>query len=207
MRASTPTTAPARSPRPAGKKRMHPLHVGRVPQPDEDHSVFGEAQAEIEGRKPSTPDELHEQMSAVQISPGKRMGRKIEASKDWIKKIFNGKTERKKKARAPGRPLSRAHLYEEAQVGTARRVSIMPIKVPHPSQSSSYIEQPPTSLQAPGLVHLQQPCPSLQPPPSPLYLQRPAPALHRLVDNQPTSAARERSSTRRTTRAMMEGYD
>ncbi|KAL8910704.1 MAG: hypothetical protein Q9171_004039 [Xanthocarpia ochracea] len=123
VRATTPTTAPARPPRPAGKKRMRPLHVGRISRPNVDDSVFGEAQAEIEGRKPSTPDDLHEQMSAVHINPGKRLGRKIEASKDWIKKIFKGKTERKKKARNPGRPASRAHLYEEAQVGTARRTT------------------------------------------------------------------------------------
>ncbi|KAL8925735.1 MAG: hypothetical protein Q9172_002076 [Xanthocarpia lactea] len=138
VRARTPTSASARSPRPAGKKRMRPLHVGRIPRPNVDDSVFGEAQGEIEGRKSSTPDDLHEQISAVHISSAKRMGGKIQASKDWIKKIFKGKTERKKKARTPGRPASRVHLYEEAQVGTARR------PIASPAAGSSFAQTYPT---------------------------------------------------------------
>lgn len=172
-------------------------------------------------------DELHEQMDSIHIGPVKPVGKKIEASKNWIKNVFKGKTERKKKARAPGRPASRAHLHDEAQVGVAKRVSVMPVKAPLPSQQSFFVERAPRDRRPTSPPHSEPPRPSLQsvgvgatpqPPLSsfqaikqPSHPQRSPPRLQgpRQVDKNGHSRAtdRERSSTRRTTRAMMEGYD
>ncbi|KAL8775517.1 MAG: hypothetical protein Q9209_000013 [Squamulea sp. 1 TL-2023] len=226
VRAITPVAAPARSPRPAGRKRLRPLHIGRIPSPDGAGSVSDKVQAGLKDTESDTPKELLEHVDNVQISSVTRVGKKIEASRNWIKNVFKSKTERKRKGRTPGRPLSRAHLHDEAQVGTATRVSMLPVKAPQPSQSSTLVEQLPPNRRPPSPPYPERPLPSLQPPTGPSHLQRPPPSLQPsnqsspsrrsspnsqnagpVVDARTRPAERGRSSTRRTTRAMMEGYD
>ncbi|KAL8784015.1 MAG: hypothetical protein Q9213_004203 [Squamulea squamosa] len=228
VRAITPVAAPARSLRTAGKKRLRPLHIRRVPPPDGAGSASDKVQPAFKDTQSDTPEELLERDN-VHTSSGTRVGKKIEASTNWIKNVFKSKTERKKKARTPGRPLSRAHLHEEAQVGTATRVSMLPVKAPQPRQPSPLVEQlrpnqrPPSP---PSPPYPERPLPSLQSSSGPSYLQRPPPSLQAsnqsspsrrsspnsqnagsVIDARARPAERGRSSTRKTTRAMMEGYD
>lgn len=224
MRTRTASVTQAKPPKLVSKKKTRQLQFGRSLQPGEDGLGPSGARTGDEHRNHGVPNELHEHMDSIHIGPVKLVGKKIEASKNWIKNVFKGKTERKKKARTPGRPASRAHLHDEAQVGVAKRVSVMPVKAPQPRQPSFFVERAPPTRRPPSPSHSE---PSLQsagvganpqPPPSsfqaitqPSRPQRSPPRLQgpRQVDRSGHSRAndRGRSSARRTTRAMMEGYD
>ncbi|KAL8647976.1 MAG: hypothetical protein Q9226_006207 [Calogaya cf. arnoldii] len=220
-------SAPQAKPSKLVSKKTRPLHVARSPQPSEDRRGRNGTRKGDEDKRNGTPTELGEHTDSIHIGPMKVVGRKIEASKNWIKNVFRSKTERKKKARTPGRPASRAYLHDEAQVGVAKRVSLMPFKAPQPRLPSFSLEWPP-DRRPPSPPHSERSCPGLQsasahvngqpPPPSfqatdqLLRPQRSPPRLQdrRQVDSngQPKATDRGRStSTRRTTRAMMEGYD
>ncbi|KAL8813291.1 MAG: hypothetical protein Q9223_003154 [Gallowayella weberi] len=144
------------------------------------------------------PSGLPERTDSVCIGPMKRMSKKIEATKQWIKNACKNKTERKKKARTPGRPLSRVNLYEEAQVCTATTVSMTPVQARGPSQPPSSLQQPPRTLQLSDQPsYLRQIPPALKPP-------------NKFNDSQPRASVDRQEGGpghRRTTRAMMEGYD
>lgn len=227
MRTRTASVTPAKPPKLVSEKKARQQQIERSPQASEDGLGSLGSRTGGESVKHGIPNRLHEQINSIHISPGKLVGRKIEASKNWIRNVFKGKTERKKKARAPGRPLSRVHLQDEAQVGVAKRVSLMPLKAPQPSRPSFFVERGPPTRRAPSPPRCEQPRPSLQlasvhanapPPPSscqaieqpsrprrsPSRLQNP-PRAHK--NGHSGAIERGRSSSRRTTRAMMEGYD
>ncbi|KAI4226485.1 MAG: hypothetical protein L6R36_003140 [Xanthoria steineri] len=227
VRTRRASVSPAKPPMLVSKKTARQQQLERSPQASEDGLGPIGSQTGGESVKHGIPNRLHEQISSIHISPGKLVGRKIEASKNWIRNVFKGKTERKKKARAPGRPARRIHLQDEAQVGVAKRVSLMSLKAPQPSRPSFFVERGPPTRRAPSPPHFEQPRPSLQsasvhahappPPPScqaidqpsrpqrsPPRLQNP-PQVHK--NGHSGTSERGRSSSRRTTRAMMEGYD
>ncbi|KAL8846373.1 MAG: hypothetical protein Q9221_008534 [Calogaya cf. arnoldii] len=222
--ASAPQAKPSKL---VSKKKTRPLHSARSPQPSEDGRGLNGGRIKDEDKRNGTPTELHEHMDSIHIGPVKLVGRKIEASKNWIKNIFKSKTERKKKARTAGRPVSRAYLHDEAQVGVAKRVSVMPCKAPQPRLPSFSLERPPDGRPT-SPPHSERSCPSLQAASAHVNGQSPAPSSQatdqllrpqrsppRLqgrreadINGQPKATDRGRStSTRRTTRAMMEGYD
>ncbi|KAL8978764.1 MAG: hypothetical protein Q9205_005735 [Flavoplaca limonia] len=227
VRARTKSVTQAKPHKLISRKSTRPLHVGREPPPSTNGVGPDEVGNGAEDRKPGHHGELHEQMDGFHIGPVKLVGRKIANSKAWIRNVFKGKTERKKKARTPGRPASRVHPHDEAHLGVAKRVSVMPVKAPQPSQPSFFVEGAPPERRPPNPPISEQPRPSLQtasadaspqPPPEdlqpviqPSRPQRSPPRLQgrREVDQsgQPRANGRGRSSTRRTTRAMMEGYD
>ncbi|CAO1600545.1 hypothetical protein XANCAGTX0491_004228 [Xanthoria calcicola] len=227
VRTRRASVTPAKPPKLVSKKKARQQQIERSPQASEDGLEPLGSRTGGESVKHGIPNRLHEQINSIHISPGKLVGRKIEASKNWIRNVFKGKTERKKKARAPGRPASRVHLQDEAQVGVAKRVSLMPLKAPQPSRPSFFVERGPPTRRAPSPPRCEQPRPSLQsasvhanarPPPSscqaidqrsrpqrsPPRLQGP-PQVHK--NGHSGAIERGRSSSRRTTRAMMEGYD
>ncbi|KAL8669069.1 MAG: hypothetical protein Q9168_006329, partial [Polycauliona sp. 1 TL-2023] len=160
-------TASVAQPKPkklVSRKKSRPMHVGGSPPPGENGVGPGHRRNGLEDNKLESPEGLHEQMDGIRIGPGpvKLVGQKIEASKNWIKNVFKGKTERKKKARVSGRPLSRAHVRDEAQVGIAKRVSVMPVKAPQPSRPSFFVERPPPVRRPSSSRRSEQPRPSLQ---------------------------------------------
>ncbi|KAL8734386.1 MAG: hypothetical protein Q9166_001584 [cf. Caloplaca sp. 2 TL-2023] len=217
VRPGTPIASPAKLPVPAASNGTRSLHNEKASPLNDSGLSQGNVQTDGEGEKEDLPNEVQQQMSNVHVGPMKRVGKKIEASKNWIKNVLKSKTERKKKARIPGRPASRAHLYDEAQTGTATRISMTTIKAPRPSQPPLYLQRPPPILQQlsqplcpPPPPPPPSPPPTLQKPSEPLYLQRPPPTLqppNQLVDNQSAAVSREGHGKRRTTRAMMENYD
>ena len=227
VRARTKSVTQAKPNKLVSRKSTRPLHIGREHPPSTNGVGPDEVGNGAEDTKPGHHGELQEQMDGFHIGPVKLVGQKIAASKAWIRNVLKGKTERKKKARTPGRPASRVHPHDEAHLGVAKRVSVMPVKAPQPSRPSFFVERGPPDRRPPNPPISEQPRPSLQtasadasPQPPPEDLQsviqpsRPQRSLPRLqgrreVDQngQPRANGRGRSSTRRTTRAMMEGYD
>lgn len=199
VRSGISNSSPATSARTATSSEAYPQRVEPGSSTDTTGLLHGNVYKGDQGSKLNLFNELPEHMNEIHIGPVKKVGQKIEASKQWIKKVFNSKSERKKKARTPGRRASRANLFEEAQVCTATTVRMTPVRAPRPEQALSSHERPPAKLQKP----VEQ-----------SYLQRTPPRLQassRLVDVQPrSSAVREGESQgnyRRTTRAAMEGYE
>ncbi|KAL8879136.1 MAG: hypothetical protein Q9198_003196 [Flavoplaca austrocitrina] len=227
VRARTKSVTRAKPHKLTSRKSTRPLHVGQESPRSTNGVGPDEVRNGVGDRKPGNPDELHEQMDSMHIDPVKLVGKKIAASKAWIRNVFKGKTERKKKARTPGRPASMVHLHDKAHLGVAKRVSVMPVKAPQPNRPSFFVERAPPDRRPPNPPISEQPRPSLQtasadaspqPPPEdlksviqPSRLQRSPPRLQGRCEvdqsGQPRANGRGGSSTRRTTRAMMEGYD
>ncbi|KAL8799868.1 MAG: hypothetical protein Q9182_005575 [Xanthomendoza sp. 2 TL-2023] len=115
VRSGASIIAPAMSFLPATHEKQHTQRKGLGRPTD----AAGFTQGSMYGRDDDCgsvlPNNLPERFDSVCISPMKRMSKKIEATKQWIRKACKSKTERKKKARTTGRPLSRANLYDEAQ--------------------------------------------------------------------------------------------
>lgn len=227
VRARTKSDTQGKTHKLISRKSTRPLHIGRESPRSTNGVGPDEVRNGVEDRNHGNPGELHEQMDSMHIGPVKLVGKKVAASKAWIRNVFKGKTARKKKARTAGRPASKVHLHDEAHLGVAKRVSVMPVKAPQPSRPSFFVERAPPDQRPPCPPISEQPRPSLQsarvdaspqlPPPDlqsvtqPSRPQRSPPRLQgrREVDQtgQPRANGCGRSSTRRTTRAMMEGYD
>ncbi|KAL9026980.1 MAG: hypothetical protein Q9180_007396, partial [Flavoplaca navasiana] len=162
VRARTKSVTQAKPHKLISRKSTRPLHIEREPPPSTIVKGPDEVRNGVEDRKPGHHGELHEQMDSFHIGPVKLVGQKIAASKAWIKNVFKGKTERKKKARTPGRPASMVHLHDKAHLGVAKRVSVMPVKAPQPSRPSFFVERAPPGRRPPSPPHSEQPRPSLQ---------------------------------------------
>ncbi|KAL8704307.1 MAG: hypothetical protein Q9201_002529 [Fulgogasparrea decipioides] len=150
----------------------------QLPHSTASRSPFkGAVQEGSEGGAGNGTGQLEERMGNVHISPMKRVTRKLEASKTWIKDVFKNKPEKQAKSQVPPLPASRARHHDEARFGTAKRVSMTPVKAPHPTQVSNS-----------GRV---------QQPQQPIYTG----------GDDLTPSRRGGASGQRTTRAAMEGYD
>ncbi|KAL8738183.1 MAG: hypothetical protein Q9181_000996 [Wetmoreana brouardii] len=137
----------------------------------------GAAREGSEGGEGDWTGELEERMGNIHISPMKRVTRKLGASKTWIKDVFKNKTEKQAKSQVPPPPASRARHHDEARFGTAKRVSMTPVKAPHPTQVSNTgrTQQPQQQIYTGG--------------------------------GELTPVGRGGAAGQRTTRAAMEGYD
>ncbi|KAL8879854.1 MAG: hypothetical protein Q9192_008147, partial [Flavoplaca navasiana] len=162
VRARTKSVTQAKSHKLISRKSTRPLHIGREPPQSTNGVGPDEVGNGAEDKKPGHHGELHEQMDGFDIGPVKLMGQKIAASKAWIRNVFKGKTERKKKARTSGRPASRAHPHDEAHLGVAKRVSVMPVKAPQPTRPSFFVERALPDRRPPNPPISEQPRPSLQ---------------------------------------------
>lgn len=146
---------------------------GRLTQlPGSEDPFLDAAYEESEGDDDDGTGALQERMQNARLSPIKRVTQKFGASKAWIKGAFKSKTDKQKQPEIPARPSA-----EEAQIGTATKVTMTPVKAPYPTPTSHRQQDPLAS------EPIYQGCDSFTP------------------------TRRAKSSGQRTTRAEMEGYD